>query len=172
MSMLMALGLYAAVFAGPFVQEDVAVLGGAAVAQASPNPPLVYIALLAGLVTSDSWKYAAGRLARRWQFVADMANRPTAQRFLRIINARLGVALLTARFVPGTRIPLYVLAGVERAPMLKFAVFLVLSAIAYIALAAGLVTLIGPKAAAGLTVTALLAVVLLAVWAKFRPKPA
>jgi membrane protein DedA with SNARE-associated domain len=169
---LMMFGLYGAVFLAPFVQEDAAILGGAAIAETSPMPGLVYAALFAGLVASDTWKYGAGRLASRSAYVERLQAKPIAAKIGALIDARLGVALLTARFVPGTRIPLYVLSGLRRAPLPKFMAFLTLSAACYIALAVVLVAVIGPKAVIGLAVAALIAIAGLGVFAALRrPAP-
>jgi membrane protein DedA with SNARE-associated domain len=158
-SSLMMFGLYGAVFLAPFLQEDAAVLGAAALAPSTPNPALIYAALFAGLIVSDAWKYGAGRLASRSAYVQRLQAKPIAARIGDLIDKRLGLALLTARFVPGTRIPLYVLSGLRRAPLPKFMIFLTLSAAAYIAIAAALVAVIGPKAAFGLAIAALVAIV-------------
>ncbi len=165
---LMMFGLYGAVFLAPFVQEDAAVLGGTAIAQTAPQPVFIYAALFAGLIASDTWKYGAGRLATRSAYVQRLQAKPIAARIGALIDAHLGLALLTARFVPGTRIPLYVLSGLRRAPLPKFLTFLTLSAAAYIALSAGLVALIGPQAAIGLAIAALVALAGVGLFAALR----
>jgi membrane protein DedA with SNARE-associated domain len=165
---LMVYGVYAAVFLGPFVQEDAAVLGGATAAMTSPHPELVLGLLFLGLMVSDTWKYVAGRMAGRWRYVARLAEGPRAAKVGEVIRNRLGLALLTARFVPGTRIPLYVLAGLNKAPVAKFLIVLALSALAYISIATGLVWLIGAKAATGLTIAAVVALAIGALILRFR----
>ena len=53
---------------------------------------------------------------------------------------------MIARFVPGTRIPLYIAAGFFQASFAKFSIFIFVSALIYIAIAFGLFTLLGEVA--------------------------
>lgn len=47
---------------------------------------------------------------------------------------RLGLTLLVARFVPGTRIPLYIACGVFKAPFARFIILVALSGAVYLGL--------------------------------------
>lgn len=174
-SLIAAAAIYGAIFFAPFVQEDAAVLGSATAAPMLPHPELAYAALFAGLYCSDSWKYFLGRFARKSKLVQGVMARPTAKRIGDTVEKRLGVALIVARFVPGTRIPLYVIAGVQHAPMVKFLIILGCTAALYIAFAAALVAVIGPKAATILTIVAVALIVGLAIYAlarRYWPRPA
>ena len=53
---------------------------------------------------------------------------------------------MVARFIPGTRIPLYIAAGFFQASFLKFTAFIFLSALIYIAIAFGLFHILGEVA--------------------------
>ena len=53
---------------------------------------------------------------------------------------------MIARFVPGTRIPLYIAAGFFQASFLKFSGFIFLSALIYIGVAFGLFSILGEVA--------------------------
>lgn len=127
---------YIGAFVGPFVQEDAAILAAASAAMA-PNlkGSGMFAAVLSGLIISDTWKYWAGRLAHRSKrasrWVADERVQTARERVIK----RLGVTLLVARFVPGTRIPLYVACGVFKAPFLRFFAYVSMSATLYVSLA-------------------------------------
>jgi membrane protein DedA with SNARE-associated domain len=127
---------YAGAFIGPFVQEDAAILGAASAAMA---PQLkaggMFAAVLSGLIVSDTWKYWAGRLAHRSQRASRWVADPRVQTARERVVRRLGLTLLVARFVPGTRIPLYVACGVFKAPFLRFFIYVSASATIYVSLA-------------------------------------
>jgi membrane protein DedA with SNARE-associated domain len=136
--------LYAAAFLAPFVQEDAAVIGTASAAAAGQaEPALLLAAVWAGLLVSDGWKYGAGRLAHRIPWAAQQVARPRVAAARDAVLKRLGMALVTARFVPGTRIPLYLACGVFRAPAVKFLALIGLSASAYVGLCYGLFVVLG-----------------------------
>jgi membrane protein DedA with SNARE-associated domain len=120
----------------PFVQEDAAVIGAASAAAAGHGDPAgLFVATLVGLIMSDTWKYWAGRFAHAHPGTAKLAadKRVIAARD-RVVN-RLGVALMIARFVPGTRIPLYVACGLFKAPFWRFFVIIIFSGALYLAIA-------------------------------------
>jgi membrane protein DedA with SNARE-associated domain len=120
----------------PFVQEDAAVIGAATASIAGhANPAALFAVTLVGLTLSDVWKYWAGRLAGAYPWAARLTKDPRVEAARdRVIN-RLGLTLLVARFVPGTRIPLYVACGLFRAPFWRFLCLIVLSATLYIGIA-------------------------------------
>jgi membrane protein DedA with SNARE-associated domain len=120
----------------PFVQEDAAVIGAASAAAAGHGDAAgLFAATLFGLVLSDTWKYWAGRFAHMHPGTAKLAaDRRVIAARERVVN-RLGVALLIARFVPGTRIPLYVACGLFKAPFLRFFVVIIFTGALYLAIA-------------------------------------
>jgi len=130
--------------AAPFVQEDAAVIGAAAAAAADPGRAWIWLCACAvGLIASDLWKYWLGVLAHRSPRLARLAAKPQVAAARTTVVRRLGVALLIARFVPGTRIPLYIAAGYARAPFAKFAAFVAASALIYILLAYAIARALG-----------------------------
>lgn len=124
---------YALAFLGPFVQEDAAVVGAAG---ATMSPHISDVGLLgavfAGLMVSDIWKYWAGRFAERARFASKWIADPRVQSAREKVLRRLGVTLLLARFVPGTRVPLYVACGVFKAPFGRFLTYVALSGALYV----------------------------------------
>lgn len=120
---------------GPFVQEDAAVVAAATFAtMAGQSPALAYLAVLAGLILSDVWKYWAGRLARTHSWAKKFSQKPGVLAARDKVVNRLGMTMMTARFVPGTRIPLYVASGFFLAPFWRFFLFMSASAVVYVSL--------------------------------------
>lgn len=162
------MGIYLILFLAPFIQEDAAVIGGASAAMGGlGHQALLFMALLAGLTLSDLWKYGVGRLAHTQRWAAHLSKNPAIHGFRGAVISRLGLTLVVARFIPGTRIPLYIASGYFRAPFGRFLAFLILSASIYIGLAFALfhwlgqiagrkVTTYAPMVAGGLIVAMVL----------------
>jgi len=121
--------VYLGLFFAPFVQEDAAVLGAASLAASQPaSAPLVLLIGWMGLSTSDVWKYWLGAAARRQPWAKKFAERPSVRSAGDVVRSRMGSAILAARFVPGTRIALYIAAGYFAAPFARFAVYILATA--------------------------------------------
>jgi membrane protein DedA with SNARE-associated domain len=84
-----------------------------------------------GIILSDVWKYWLGRSAHFISWTRRLAQRSDVAAAKERVLRHLGVALLIARFVPGTRIPIFVAAGFFRAPFHRTAAIIVLSAALY-----------------------------------------
>lgn len=137
-------GVYALVFLAPFVQEDAAVIGAASASlTGAADPVLLFIALVSGLAVSDTWKYWAGRAAYAFSWTRRAAQRPDVAAAREKVLERLGMTLLVARFVPGTRIPLYLASGVFKAPFVRFALYVIATGILYAGLMFGLFHALG-----------------------------
>lgn len=129
-------GVYALVAIAPFIQEDTAILSAAAASAAGAgSTQLLFITLIIGLSISDLWKYWLGRAAHTHEYGRKVAARPGVQTARDSVINRLGISLVTARFVPGTRIPLYIACGFFKAPFAKVAFFVIISAIIYASIA-------------------------------------
>ncbi len=127
--------LYAAIFLTPFIQEDVAVIGAATASINGAAPTeLILPAILAGLVASDAWKYWMGRLARRYEWAHKFAEKPGVSIAGELIRKEFLQTMLTARFVPGTRIPAYIAAGFFKAEYVRYILTLMLTASLYVAM--------------------------------------
>lgn len=136
--------LYGGLLLAPFVQEDAAVVAAASLSGMSgANPGVAFGAVLLGLTLSDVWKYWAGRLARTNAWARKLADKPGVAAARESVVRRLGITLLTARFVPGTRIPLYLASGFFNAPFLKFFAYMFSSALLYVSLVFGLFHILG-----------------------------
>lgn len=135
MAMLSGWMLCLVVFLLPFWQEDLAVIVAAtgSITAAAPTPYLL-VAILAGLVASDAWKYWVGRLARRYEWAHKFAEKPGVSIAGDLIRKEFIQTMLAARFVPGTRIPTYVAAGFFKADYPKYVLTLVFTAALYVSI--------------------------------------
>lgn len=138
---------YLCALLGPFIQEDAAVLGAASASVSGIGTPMgMFIAITIGLTVSDLWKYWLGRAAITQSWAKKHAESPRILKAKDNIVHNLGKSIMIARFIPGTRIPLYIAAGFFQASFLKFSFFIFLSALIYIAIAFGLFSLLGEVA--------------------------
>lgn len=121
---LMALAIVAATF----VVEDAATIAvGVLASRMLVDPGLALLALLAGTIIGDFGVYALGRGAGRLPLLR--ARRfPRAEAWLR---DRGGVAVALARFVPGSRLPVYSASGFVRMPFVRFAVLIVVTGLVW-----------------------------------------
>jgi membrane protein DedA with SNARE-associated domain len=123
-------------FLGPFVQEDAAVLGAAtAAATGAGDAAGLFIATFLGLLVSDGWKYWIGYYAHANRWAREKADHPKVMAARDQVLGNLWIALLTARFVPGTRIPLYVACGYFKAPFWRFLIMIAATGLMYLTIA-------------------------------------
>lgn len=140
-------GIYALVAVAPFIQEDTAIISAAAASAAGAgSTQTLFITLIIGLSVSDLWKYWLGRAGHTYEWGRKFAQKPGVATAREKVVNRLGLSLVTARFVPGTRIPLYIACGFFKAPFWKVALFVIFSAILYAGLAFALFHWLGDMA--------------------------
>src|SRR3989442_10271097 len=132
------IALIAAVVLGAFVSEDGATITAATLAASSVlDFRLAFLSAFAGLWGGDLWVYALTRsigpqiTQHRW-FAGWFAKGKTRTSNPRGNDGQLSLAL--SRFFPGTRLPAYISAGLDRMPVFTFAVITAVSAIAWILL--------------------------------------
>lgn len=106
----------ASLAAATLASEDLAVIGAAVLAAGGHLD--VYLAtasVTAGIYVGDVLLFVCGRLSgrvgvlRRW--IARRWSLEQLGEMTRTLDERLALAILASRFVPGTRLPLYVAAG-------------------------------------------------------------
>ena len=120
---------------GPFVQEDIAVIGAAGLSVNNPAfTPYIFVAILIGLFLSDIWKYWPGAAARTSRRANRYAQKPKVAEFARRMKHHAGKTLFTVRFLPLARIPAYVAAGFIKVPYWRFCAWIFVSALTYIIL--------------------------------------
>ncbi len=162
--------LFGALFLTPFLQEDFGVILAATASLAGTAPTVLLIgAILTGLVASDAWKYWMGRLARRYQWAHKFAEKPGVSVAGDLIRKEFLQTMLTARFVPGTRIPTYIAAGFFKAHYPKYVLTLMFTASLYIAVVFSLFHTVGAVAGEEAIVwMPLVTITLLAAYILFR----
>ncbi len=140
------------IVAATFVSEDLTCIGtGLLVARGTLPWTAGVGACLAGLVVGDLLLYAGGRLLGRpvtriaplrW-----MIRREELESACRWFTERSAALLIGGRFVPGTRLPTYVAAGVVRMPVVPFSLWIVVAAVLWTPLLVGGTALFGAAAA-------------------------
>ena len=140
------------IVAATFVSEDLTCIGtGLLIARGSLPWTAGVGACLVGLVVGDLLLYAGGRAIGRpvtrvpplrW-----LVRRDELERACRWFTERGPALLLGGRFVPGTRLPTYVAAGVVRMPLLPFSLWILVAAVLWTPLLVGGAALFGATAA-------------------------
>ncbi len=140
------------IVAATFVSEDLTCIGtGLLVARGTLPWAAGVGACLMGLVVGDLLLYAGGRLIGRpvtriaplrW-----MIRREELERACRWFTERSAALLIGGRFVPGTRLPTYVAAGVVRMPLIPFSLWILVAAVLWTPLLVGGTALFGAAAA-------------------------
>ena len=137
-------GVYLGLFLAPFLQEDAAVISAASLSLAAMGDgTTLFFAVTAGLTASDLWKYWLGRAARSQGWAKKFAAKPAVTRAEELVRSKLAATLMTVRFIPGTRIALYIAAGYFGASWPKFVFWIVISALVYVGAAFALFHTVG-----------------------------
>ena len=143
----------ASLFFLTFFSEDAATLGGATLAAAGQlATPLGLSACFLGIWLGDLGLYAAARhfgrpfLARQW--VRKRVSEDRLARSEAWWKKRGLMVLLVARFVPGLRLPTYLLAGTLAVPFLSFATVTALMGLVWVPLVFALVWVAGEQTVA------------------------
>ncbi len=124
--------LYLGVFLGPFIQEDAAVIGAATLSESNPEHfPTIFFVILFGLFLSDIWKYWIGRAAHTSRRARAYAEKEHIVDFSDKVSRHLIPTLLTARFLPLARIPVYVACGYFKVNYAKFCTVIFATALIY-----------------------------------------
>jgi membrane protein DedA with SNARE-associated domain len=143
----------ASLFFLTFFSEDAATLGGATLAAAGQlATPLGLSACFLGIWLGDLGLYAAARhfgrpfLARQW--VRKRVSEDRLARSEAWWKKRGLMVLLVARFVPGLRLPTYLIAGTLAVPFLSFATVTALMGLIWVPLVFVLVRVAGAETVA------------------------
>jgi membrane protein DedA with SNARE-associated domain len=117
-----------ALIAATFVSEDLAcVSAGVLIARGDLPAAQAITACAIGIFIGDLGLWGLGRLAHRWLWALSVVQRRVSDD--RLERARVwlerhaGLAIVASRFTPGTRLPLYVAAGVVRLSLCRFAIW-------------------------------------------------
>lgn len=120
--------------AATFVSEDLAcIAAGLLIQQGRIDVATGILACTFGIFVGDLGLWAAGRLSGRaalgWPWVARRLDGARAQELRAWIERHAAGAIVGSRFLPGSRLPLYVIAGILRVPVALFAVWALLGAV-------------------------------------------
>lgn len=129
------LALAMAIVLSAFVSEDAATVTAATLAASSVlDVRLAFLSAFAGLWIGDLGVYAVARwvgppVRHRWLgawFAKTTSNESLAN------QKKMQWSLALSRFLPGTRLPAYIAAGLKQMPVARFAAVTALSAIAWV----------------------------------------
>jgi membrane protein DedA with SNARE-associated domain len=160
--------LYLGIFLGPFVQEDAAVIAAATLSAADADHfPVIFFVILSGLFLSDIWKYWIGRAAHTSTRARAYAEREHVMEFRGKVKRNLIITLLTARFLPLARVPVYVACGYFKVSYPRFCAVIFATALLYctviFALCHGLGELFGDRIEYIMTSLAVIVIALAAI---------
>lgn len=112
-----------------FILEDGATIGACLLAlDGYMDPQLALGSLIFGIVIGDLGLYGLGAYASDHPKALKYIGEKRITRGRRYLNERLTMALITARCLPGTRMPTYVASGFLRVNFLHFAMVAIIAA--------------------------------------------
>jgi membrane protein DedA with SNARE-associated domain len=133
-----------ALFLFPFLQENLAIVGGAMLIVGHRLPAwLALTSLYAGMISSDVLLYGLGAAARRNGLARRILIGPRVHQLGGWVRGHMGPIVLVARFVPGLIIPSYVACGWFGTSLKRFAVMCMASAAVYLPIALALIIAFG-----------------------------
>jgi membrane protein DedA with SNARE-associated domain len=143
---------FLALAAATFVSEDLACLSaGLLVYRGEVSASLAVAACVVGIVVGDAGLWAIGRgarsLASRWP---DTHRWLDLERFRHLslpLARHAGGAIVASRFLPGSRLPLYLLAGALRVPLRVFATWAFVAALLWVPAVVLLTATLGTRVA-------------------------
>ncbi|MDX1737227.1 MAG: VTT domain-containing protein [Alphaproteobacteria bacterium] len=116
------LTLFFAIIIATFILEDPATVAGAFIAvEGLIDPLLALCALYIGIFVGDLGLYGLGRLAQRYWRIKNILERKGMMKVSNKLGDWMIGAILTARFIPGMRLPTYTACGLFRLSFSKFA---------------------------------------------------
>src|SRR5438034_2040587 len=134
-----------------FISEDAATISSSASIFGGPlSWPLGFAACFTGIWLGDLGLYSLarylGRPVLRSRWVARFADAAAIERCQQKFNQRGSLTLLARRFVPGTRLPTYLAAGLLSMPLARFALVTAFAALLWIAGIFAIAKLLGYRA--------------------------
>src|SRR6516164_1255800 len=126
-----------AIIALSFVSEDAATVSSAlSIFGGWLSWPLGFVSCFAGIWIGDIGLYSfarfAGKNLLRHRWLSSLVDQKTIARCEDAFTRNSTVALIASRFVPGTRLPTYLAAGLFKMPLHRFALITAIGALAWI----------------------------------------
>jgi membrane protein DedA with SNARE-associated domain/pimeloyl-ACP methyl ester carboxylesterase len=133
-----------------FVSEDLTCIASGLLARQGVIDPMVAIlGCTVGIFLGDIGLWLIGRLfgrrALRWPWLARRIPADRVERLGRWLDDHAGRAIITSRFIPGTRLPLYVAAGMLGTRSLRFFAWFLVAALLWTPTIVVLVFLFGQR---------------------------
>jgi len=141
-----------------FVSEDAATISSALSIFGGPLKwPLGFASCFAGIWLGDLGLYflarCTGKNVLRSRWLAQLADSATITRCEKTFTRNSAFALIASRFIPGTRLPTYLAAGLFAMPARRFALITAIGAILWISVFFALTKLLGSHAVVWFTFT-------------------
>ncbi len=125
-------GFLVAVILAACVSEDLTVLGvGLLIADGRAGVGLGLLAAFLGIFLSDAGVWAIGRAARRSAWVRRRTSGPRLTQAADWLDRRGGWSVVASRFLPGSRVPLFLAAGLVGRKPVSFLVWGLLAALVW-----------------------------------------
>ena len=117
---------FLSLLAGTFVSEDLAcITAGLLIERGQAGAASAIAACAIGIFVGDVGLWAIGRVfgcaAFEWRWMARRLDSNRLQAFRSWLDRHAGTAIVASRFLHGSRLPLYVVAGFVRLPVAVFA---------------------------------------------------
>jgi membrane protein DedA with SNARE-associated domain len=141
-----------------FVSEDAATISSALSIFGGPlSWPLGFLSCFAGIWLGDLGLYSlarcAGKNVLRSRWLARLADPATITRCEKTLAQNSALTLIASRFIPGTRLPTYLAAGLFAMPARRFALITAIGALLWISVFFALTKLLGSHAVVWFTFT-------------------
>lgn len=119
---------------GTFVSEDLAcVTAGLLIQRDDINAPAGIVACTLGIFVGDAGLWAAGRVFGHavvaWPWIGRQFQRERFAELRSWLERHAAGAIVASRFLPGTRLPLFLIAGILELPARVFAVWALVGAL-------------------------------------------
>ncbi|MFZ3230590.1 MAG: hypothetical protein WA160_10335 [Pseudobdellovibrio sp.] len=131
------ISFFLSIFFSTFVLEDLALVGGLAlVSQGKMTLQGAFTACFFGIAVGDMVLFGVGRTARHFQNSIRFFKKPWFQNKIQKVNfSKLGTLIFSCRFVPGTRLPIYLGAGYFQYSAISFFLITMVSVLIWVSLA-------------------------------------
>ncbi len=104
-----------------FILEDAATIAAASVALLGEISPVsAYIAVMIGIVLGDIGLYYGGKFARKWAWLNTKISKYDVYKYETRIAKHAFMTIIISRFIPGTRLPVYLSMGYFNVPVATF----------------------------------------------------
>lgn len=126
--------LYATIIVSTYISEDVAIISTATLITSDHISILpAFLSLILGITSGDSGLYWLGHICqKRVRWINNQLSKQPAQKLEKLISHNMFFIILCSRFMPGFRLPCYLLCGIYRLPFLSFLFYIAGASILWI----------------------------------------